>query len=367
MLNLRVVQGDYGDCLIVEYGTQASPRYMLIDGGPEGVFNDHLQHELRRIDGSGGKLDLLAISHVDGDHIIGVLDALAHIRQQRADNEPDLIKIDTIWHNSFSDAIDPGGEIAPQLNGLLGMAGIAAPAAAAAIAGVEEGHRVRQLAGQLGIPVNTGFAANLICVDDAPDEQPFENIKVRIVGPTRKNLDDLRTEWLEWLDEFGPDIASANPKLQANADKSVPNLSSLMFIVSDGHKTILFTGDGRSDHLLEGLRACELLDDEGRLHVDVLKVMHHGSDRNATKTFFKKVTADTYVVPANGHPDNPDLATLIWIVEAAKAQGREIHLVFTSRTPSVKKLKEEYPPDEFGYRLTVLPPDQHSLVLELTG
>ena len=71
----------------------------------------------------------------------------------------------------------------------------------------------------------------------------------------------------------------------------------------------------------KGSRPSGLLDAEGTFHVDVLKVMHHGSDRNATKTFFKRVTADTYVLSANGNPDNPDLATLIWIVESAKNAG----------------------------------------------
>ena len=48
-----------------------------------------------------------------------------------------------------------------------------------------------------------------------------------------------------------------------------------------------------------------MLGPEGRLHVDILKVPHHGSERNISETFFDIVTADVYVISANGRDDNP--------------------------------------------------------------
>jgi len=80
VFKLRVVQANFGDCLILEYGTAAAPRFMLIDGGPTDVFSDHLESELKNITAAGGKLDLVAISHVDNDHIVGLLDLFATIR-----------------------------------------------------------------------------------------------------------------------------------------------------------------------------------------------------------------------------------------------------------------------------------------------
>lgn len=365
MFKLRVVQANFGDCLILEYGTAAAPRFMLIDGGPPGVFDDHLESELKKIKTAGGKLDLIAISHVDNDHIIGLLDLFAKLRDQRTNHLPELIAVDELWHNSFARTLDPHANLMPQIAGLAAVNGVAAPHSAAAILGIGEGNRVRQLALQLGIPLNSGFDNDLICVDDAPDARAFGNLEVKIVGPTRANLEELRLDWEKWLDEQGPNIASGNPLLMANADKSVPNLSSVMFLATAENKTVLLTGDGRSDHLLAGLKAAGLLAANGQFHVDVLKVMHHGSDRNATKTFFKTVTADTYVVSANGNPDNPDLSTLIWIVEAAKAQDRRISLLFTNETPAATKLRQEYPPAEFGYTMTVFPATTNSVVLSL--
>jgi hypothetical protein len=94
-------------------------------------------------------------------------------------------------------------------------------------------------------------------------------------------------------------------------------------------------------------------------------VAHHGSDRNVTRRFFRRVTADHYVCSADGLHGNPDLATLIWIVEGACEDGRPIEILLTNQTSSTEKLLEEYPPEKYGYRLTILDPDASALTLEL--
>jgi hypothetical protein len=149
----------------------------------------------------------------------------------------------------------------------------------------------------------------------------------------------------------------------ANSDISVPNLSSIMFLAKADNRTMLFTGDGRSDHLLNGLTQTGLLDAEGRMHVNVLKLPHHGSDRNITRKFFRNITADTYIASANGRDGNPDLATLIWIIEAAKKQHRQVEFVFTNLTPSVEKILYEYPANQYGYSIKVLPTIQHEITV----
>ena len=60
--------------------------------------------------------------------------------------------------------------------------------------------------------------------------------------------------------------------------------------------------------MLEGLKARSC--SSRKLHVDVLKVPHHGSSRNVEEDFFRDVTADHYVISANGKYDNPDAETL---------------------------------------------------------
>ena len=99
-------------------------------------------------------------------------------------------------------------------------------------------------------------------------------------------------------------------------DESVYNLSSIVVLARSGGKTMLLTGDARGDYILESLEAVGLLKQEKSMSVDVLKMPHHGSDRNVETGFFRQVTADHYVISGNGEFGNPEVATLKMISEA---------------------------------------------------
>ncbi len=79
---------------------------------------------------------------------------------------------------------------------------------------------------------------------------------------------------------------------------------------------MLLTGDARGDKIIENLEEHGLMDDEGKIHVDLLKMPHHGSDRNVEDDFFKRVTADHYVVSGDGRHHNPELETYRMLFKA---------------------------------------------------
>ncbi len=279
---------------------------------------------------------------------------------------PPRVKIAGVWHNSFQKSLDPNGEIVQRLQTLMTMAGsasIAMPMTAGTFFGVKEGNRLRILAKKLKLPMNKGFQDDLVLLETAPGTLKFGKLTLRVVGPNQANLDALRDDWLAWLAKTEEKMA-ADPTTLANADKSVPNLSSIVLLAECDGKTILLTGDARSDHTLEGLKHAGLLTD-GKLHLNVLKVAHHGSSRNHTAKFFKTITADKYVISANGKDDNPDFDTLKWIVEAAKSAGRQIEIVATNNTPSIKKIKQTHKPADFGYTLTIKPTADHTIAVDL--
>jgi hypothetical protein len=89
---------------------------------------------------------------------------------------------------------------------------------------------------------------------------------------------------------------------------------------------MLLTGDARGDDILMGLKDAKFLDSRGRLHVDLLKIPHHGSDRDVAPQFFQALTADHYVISANGENDNPDCETLCWLAESRGKDDYEVYL-----------------------------------------
>ena len=366
MFGLRVVQAEYGDCLILEYGSEEKPRHILIDGGPADIYQQHLRGELEGVSSRGGKLDLAVLSHVDMDHVVGLLDLTSELREQREDETDELIQITSIWHNAFGDTIGLDNDTEERLGALLSASAAASESmtvASAAFLGIGEGLQLRRDARLLDIPINPETAGEPVTVGDEATSQTLGNLTLRVIGPTEANLANLREEWQTWLTNHADDIASGDPQLAANADKSAPNLSSIVLLAEAEGKRILLTGDARGDHIIQGLDQAGLLDEQGRMHVDILKLPHHGSDRNITLRYLRKISADRYVISANGRHGNPDPPTLRWILRAAREQKRSIEIVATNMTPSLEEMLAKYDTCDYGYRLTILPAGEHGISL----
>lgn len=101
------------------------------------------------------------------------------------------------------------------------------------------------------------------------------------------------------------------------------------------------------------------------MHFDILKVPHHGSDRNVTREFFENVTADQYIISADGKHGNPDYATLAWIVESAQMQQRNIEIFLTNKTETVNKFINNYNMSEWGYKIIFIKQGENSLKISL--
>jgi hypothetical protein len=73
------------------------------------------------------------------------------------------------------------------------------------------------------------------------------------------------------------------------------------------------------------------------MHVDLLKEPHHGSDRNVATEFFRAITADHYVISADGKHGNPDLPMLKMLTEARADDGEAYTIHMTNKLPEVDK------------------------------
>jgi hypothetical protein len=116
---------------------------------------------------------------------------------------------------------------------------------------------------------------------------------------------------------------------------------------SDG-KTMLLTGDARGDKILEGLQLVGMLEsDESTMHVDLLKVPHHGSANNLERDFFRRITADHYVFSGDGEHGNPEREAFEMLFDARGEEHFVIHLTYSvdeidaEREKDWKKEKEK--------------------------
>jgi beta-lactamase superfamily II metal-dependent hydrolase len=342
ILSLDVRRARKGDCLILHYGTKEDPGVVLIDGGPSQVYTPQLKPRLAQIRNARGlaaddplPVNLMMVSHIDDDHINGILELTKELVTATDQKQPLPLKIRNLWHNSFDDIIgNSPKELLASVTASFGAAGLLGELdseefdahTAHVLASVGQGFHLRDDARKLKLPVNKQFGGGLVMADKKDPIDFGKGLQFTVAGPMKAELIALQKEH----DAFLKTEESKKNKaaLASFTDNSVANLSSLVLLAEVDKKRILLTGDARGDKILEGLELVQLLTPGGDMHIDILKVPHHGSDRNMETVFFKRVTADHYVFSGNGEHGNPERETLKMLLEARGNANYTVHLTY---------------------------------------
>lgn len=377
-MKLRIFRSDKGDCMLLE---SSDEKLVLVDGGMSSSMKKHVAPHLATLRDEGRELEAVYVSHIDQDHISGVLAMLdaeldwrvfdanqARGEASRAPSFPRPPVVNSIWHNAFRDQVSKNaGAIASQIaatapvflasqNANLTQTGLVLRGIAAS---VDEALRVSRLIKDdlLDIPLNAipgnKKKPKLLRVGAF---KPFSigTLTFTIVGPTEDELGKLREGWNNWLRDNPEKVRKIRDEMDSNADKiaawegvqdfkgvTIPNIASLTFMIEEDGTRLLLTGDTQHEILMNGLRETGFLEEGGSLHIDVLKVQHHGATANLDVEFAKTVTADHYVFCGDGAHDNPEIEVLKRIFEA---RMREDNLPFTfwfssspTKKPSTKR------------------------------
>jgi hypothetical protein len=225
-----------------------------------------------------------------------------------------------LWHNAFvkltGSDLPEGGE---PLTGAVAPSG-ANPIGAAVIASVGQGVQLEDQARALQVELNAGREL-VSATADAPLRVAVGPVEFTVIAPAQKEIDHLRELWKKDTEKGVSPAAIA----AAYSDTSIPNTSSIVLHAKCDGKTMLLTGDARGDLIIAGLRHAGLLQGD-HIDVDLLKLPHHGSDRNVETSFFRTVRADQYVISADGKFGNPENATLAMIADAREGDDFTIHL-----------------------------------------
>jgi hypothetical protein len=373
IFTLEALEARQGDALLLHFGTRAKPQVAVIDGGPAGVYRTSLEprlEQLRAGRAGGGRLPirLVMVSHIDDDHINGVLQMLKELDELRQDQRPQPYDVLTLWHNSFDDIL--GNEADVITSGLAAAATAASRGepmppdvplsrpAALILASVKQGRDLRAHASALSIAINEGFRG-VVGAPDTAVRRPLTlgaGLSFTVIGPSVARVHALRDKWDREIKRLG--VA----RQAAFLDDSVFNLSSIVVLAKAGRKTMLLTGDARGDDILSGLEAAGKLKN-GRCHVTLFKLPHHGSDRNVETEFFRKVTADHYVISANGKHGNPEIATLRMLSEARPDDRFTVYL--TNREARLADFFEQEKREGRSYRVVFREPDAPSVRIDL--
>lgn len=365
MFRLKMYPAKNGDSFLVN----ADGTYILIDAGFASTYQDFIATDLALLAKAGGRLNLVVCTHIDADHIGGLLEFFS------LNGTPDKrgIEVDAVWHNSLRSLPPP----AAQPDGLhdrmvleairrRGFQGVATSSPTPISA--RQGSSLAKLLRQYDYTWNSGNGTSCISEGGSPVFLP-NNVGVQVIGPKADRLEELRDLWLREVRKLGykgssqpsdlvddayemwcatlplPSVPQATP-IVANSsrrladvytpDASVSNGSSIALLIFTGNTRLLFLGDALAEDVVDNLKA--LHPTAAPLIFDAIKVSHHGSLHNTSVALLSIVDSPCFLISSDGsRHGHPDFEVLAEIVDRPAPFKR--HLFFNYETAASRQLE----------------------------
>ncbi|SDM10437.1 Metallo-beta-lactamase superfamily protein [Geodermatophilus siccatus] len=312
-LTIEALPVRQGDCTLVTWGPHTDRHRMLIDAGPVPAY-PAVHRRMSRLEPAERHLDVVVVTHVDADHIEGVLRLL---------NDASLgLTVGDVWFNGYQHL--PSDDFLGPVHGeMLGAL-------------LDERH----------LPWNARFDG--AAVSRARGAPPAEveldgGLRVTVLAPSDRELAALRPVWERECRRAGLVAGSSRdalPRLQRTKkynpldsyldpgdalaeladtptadDDSEANASSITLLLELDGGSALLAADATPTALSSGLEALSARRTGPTLAVDVLKLPHHGSSRNVTADVLRAVPAGTYLVSTDGsyfgHPHDIAMARVL--------------------------------------------------------
>jgi beta-lactamase superfamily II metal-dependent hydrolase len=356
VLKIEMMPASYGDCILLQYGTARTRHRVLIDGGLEGNWR-RLRDRLAAF-GQPCMLDLLVITHIDADHIGGIVKML--------EQAPETIDPQDVWFN--------GREQLEEFDDRFGEA---------------QGERLSQRIAQLRWPHNQPFGGKAVVVREN-QELPVVSLPggatITLLSPGPRELSRLLAHWPETLARAG--ILDGEAHLGASEeaeseggitaddrlgdrvreladsefdeDDARANGSSIAFLFEWNEKRVLFGADAFPSVLRHNLAKLG----QERVELDAFKVPHHGSRKNLDTDLLDVIECPRYLISTNGarfgHPSDEAIARILVHDRPAQKQ-----LLFNYTSDRNQHWASSELQDKYGYEAVYPAPDEEGIVLML--
>jgi beta-lactamase superfamily II metal-dependent hydrolase len=281
-IEFKFLQALQGDCILIK----SRNFNILIDGGMSSTYRS-LKKELNELD----KVDLVILTHIDEDHILGLIKLFKDDEVKR--------KVKKVWFNSlaklselFTEKYNENMEISTD----------------------SETQDISPKQGESLEELLCDIDYELIYIEK---QQKYfcGEIEITLLSPYKDNLKKLYEYWLK-----EQEIRGTKKKLSSKT-----NQSSIAFILKYNNKNYLFLGDAHIDIVTKSLQNLFV----NRLKIDFVKISYHGSKNNTDQNFLDAIDTDRYIILTNGAETNnhPHNETLDLIINDAKNQNKEIEIL----------------------------------------
>ena len=300
---LNILPAFNGDSILIKTYSENNEEYIiLVDGGTSSTFEYSLKKNLKEIT----KIDLLVLSHIDSDHIGGLI---RFFKNSLIEN----IEIGEIWYNQpdiefFKSKTDKALISIPQAEDWKTLIKQKKP----------------------NVIINEITTQN--------EEVIIKNIEFTILSPTFDVKNKLYKTWLKQRDNLKDKqpnskvmISTKNPsysksleelssigfKPEKSINNDIYNSSSIAFLLQCPDLNILLLADSRPEIVSDSLKKIGYSQTK-RLEVDFVKISHHGSLNNTSQELLALIDSKNYLISTNGgtsihkHPSRETIARIVY-------------------------------------------------------
>jgi beta-lactamase superfamily II metal-dependent hydrolase len=355
IFRLHLLPARQGDCLWIEYGEEQKPKRILIDGGTPATYA-FIKERLQALPAAQRSFELLVVTHVDSDHIGGMLPLMSEDNQD--------VHFDDLWFNAWKHL----------------------PKTDLEAFGPAQGEKLASYLEKSGLAWNKAFKSKRVCLPRSGPPPVFTlpgDLKITLLSPSAAELVRLRPFWADECKKAG--LIAGQPPTSSHPvpaglesmgavninqlaqeayerDDSPPNGSSIALLVEYDNRRLLLAGDAHAEVLLKSIKKI-IPAGEQRLRLDAFKLPHHGSKYNLNRALLEKLNCSRYLFSTDGtqfkHPDRQAVARVI------KYGGPQPQLLFNYRSKHNELWDNKQWMEQYEYSVAFPQNEQEGLVLSL--
>ena len=368
-----------GDSILIKF----KDYFILVDGGYVNTYRKFIKPKLLEINSDGKSLNHVVVTHIDKDHISGIIKLIKENR------EAPFIKIENIWHNSFKHIKDFNSQLNIEGKSIINFK-------TGYILSNEEQISEQDISAIQGSTLasglyksdlnwNTEFDDKAISIENNSSVQLTEGVNLKLLSPSNQKLQELSLYWkselfqagyttnenIETFSEEAFETILANQKETkvfkskdvsldvldienlSNSmfyeDKAPVNGSSIAFVLEKKDMKVLLLGDSHPTQIIESLRQ-HYKEENFPIEFDVIKISHHGSQKNTSNELLEIINSKKYVFSTNGKGHNhPDKETIARIIAKETEYTKELYFTYTLEV--IKEFKNEELQEKYNYKI----------------
>jgi beta-lactamase superfamily II metal-dependent hydrolase len=287
-LTINIIQANSGDSFLISYtGNDSKNHYLLIDGGIENTFKYGIKQLIDTID----EIDYTFITHVDNDHIGGILKLL--------DNESYSRKLKCIYFNTGHLIKSEESNLISENDGINLINKINS---IGKITSNKQEITTKTVLDNFGLSISF-LSPNLEEIQNFNKHYTLPKIDESLLISEESVIHSVET-----IEEL-----SKNKFKEKSNDADFANSVSLALLISYDNKSLLFLGDAKDNVLIENIKKLGY-SNKNRLNLDILKISHHGSKFHTSNEFLDLIDCNKFIVSTNGrygHPKKEVLARIL--------------------------------------------------------